>query len=472
MSTLSFHLFGLFEATDNGEARLQFPTTKAQALLAYLLVEEAQQPGISHQRGKLMTLLWPDITPESAQTNLRQTLYRLRKTLPPVEVESGRMDHLLISDRLSVKVNPAYPYWLDVAEFDRALRATGEGAVEQPMANLVEATGYYRGDFLADVSVPDSERFENWATQVREELRRKTLEALHQLGENALAAEDWVQAQAVARRQITLDKLNETAYQQLMLAQAIAGQRNKALTEFTAITRLLAEELGVEPASETRRLAAAIRKGKVELETRPLISQKAESESDDAGRQAEIILLDKVDRFWVKGVLQQSLHETPLLALSMETVPDALAAPWEMVVGEQVKAGRSLSADIPINQVFEDSGKALLILGEPGSGKTTIMLELSRIKVEEARANSSAPLPVVFNLSSWADKRLPIAKWLVEELNIKYLIPVKIGRAWVEAGRLLLLLDGVDEVRADAQADCVTAIKRISAGIWFGSDCC
>jgi DNA-binding SARP family transcriptional activator len=82
MSNLSFRLFGLFEAIDNGDEHLHLPTTKAQALLAYLLVEELWRPGSSHQRGKLMTLLWPDITPESAQTNLRQTLYRLRKSLP------------------------------------------------------------------------------------------------------------------------------------------------------------------------------------------------------------------------------------------------------------------------------------------------------------------------------------------------------------------------------------------------------
>jgi DNA-binding SARP family transcriptional activator len=74
MSSLSIHLFGLFEATSDDGQQLNFPTTKAQAMLAYLLAEETFRPGIIHQRGKLMTLLWPDILPESAQTNLRQTL--------------------------------------------------------------------------------------------------------------------------------------------------------------------------------------------------------------------------------------------------------------------------------------------------------------------------------------------------------------------------------------------------------------
>ena len=86
-------------------------------------------------------------------------------------------------------------------------------------------------------------------------------------------------------------------------------------------------------------------------------------------------------------------------------------------------------------------------------------MELARVRLEEAKANAAAPLPVVFNLRSWADKRLPLTEWLVEELNIKYLIPLKIGRTWVKAGRLLLLLDGLDEVRTESQAACVAAIN-------------
>ena len=50
MAQLTLNLLGPFEATLDGGQRLQFSTVKAQALLAYLLVEEAQRPGNSHQR--------------------------------------------------------------------------------------------------------------------------------------------------------------------------------------------------------------------------------------------------------------------------------------------------------------------------------------------------------------------------------------------------------------------------------------
>ncbi len=55
-------------------------------------------------------------------------------------------------------------------------------------------------------------------------------------------------------------------------------------------------------------------------------------------------------------------------------------------------------------------------------------------------------MPIVFNLSSWAEKRQPLRAWLVEELWMKYQVPRKIGQGWVEAHQVLPLLDGLNEV--------------------------
>lgn len=51
-----------------------------QTLLAYLVTSST----VTHQRETLMALLWPDLPPASAQTNLRQIVYQLRKTIPTV----------------------------------------------------------------------------------------------------------------------------------------------------------------------------------------------------------------------------------------------------------------------------------------------------------------------------------------------------------------------------------------------------
>src|SRR5258708_27922951 len=46
-----------------------------------------------------------------------------------------------------------------------------------------------------------------------------------------------------------------------------------------------------------------------------------------------------------------------------------------------------------------------LILGEPGSGKTTLLLQLARELLDRAEQDETHRMPVVFNLSSWADRK-------------------------------------------------------------------
>jgi hypothetical protein len=65
----------------------------------------------------------------------------------------------------------------------------------------------------------------------------------------------------------------------------------------------------------------------------------------------------------------------------------------------------------------------------------------------------------VFNLSSWANRRLPLDQWLVEELRASYEVPRSTGARWVAAGDILPLLDGLDEVAEAYRVDCVEAIN-------------
>ena len=52
------------------------------------------------------------------------------------------------------------------------------------------------------------------------------------------------------------------------------------------------------------------------------------------------------------------------------------------------------------------SGK-FLILGKPGGGKTTTLLELAEALLERAEGDSNAPIPVILELSSWQEVTKP-----------------------------------------------------------------
>ncbi len=178
------------------------------------------------------------------------------------------------------------------------------------------------------------------------------------------------------------------------------------------------------------------------------------SRQEYRNRQA---LLNKVNNYWVKGVLEKALHNQVLIELGLEERPDAIAHPWNLLDNEQ----QPLPQNTKIIEVFGSmgEGRSLLILGDPGSGKTTSLLELTRDLIARAQASINHLIPVVFNLSSWKIGKQAIADWLVEELNTKYQVPKKMGQFWIRKQQLILLLDGLDEVRSELREECLAALN-------------
>ncbi|MEM9274484.1 MAG: hypothetical protein AAGA80_16185 [Cyanobacteria bacterium P01_F01_bin.143] len=120
---------------------------------------------------------------------------------------------------------------------------------------------------------------------------------------------------------------------------------------------------------------------------------------------------------------------------------------------------RVLNSDEKIIDIFNEQG-TLLILGEPGAGKTTALELLFRDLVRIAEDNPNKPIPIIFNLSSWNGKQR-IVNWLVQQFHKGiYLIRPKISKPLIENENLVLLLDGLDEVRLEYQALCIQAINE------------
>jgi len=171
-------------------------------------------------------------------------------------------------------------------------------------------------------------------------------------------------------------------------------------------------------------------------------------------------MLTTVRNFWVMGVLEKSLHGAALIELGKEYKPDAVHYPWTSVLQRPDHLDKSLPSETKTVEVFEAVGGELLILGEPGSGKTTMLLDLARDLITRAERDEKLPIPVVFILSSWAEKRPLLADWLAEELNLRYDVPKKIAAAWVRDDAVLPLLDGLDEVKPEHREACVETINR------------
>ena len=274
MDQLTLEFLGGFQGTLHRRPLPGLRTRKGAALLIYMVTEEAmhRRMALSHaprrfDRQRLMALLWPDHDRPSAQNNLRQTLFHLRHAFHDVPHRQGDgVVSLVAADRGAVWISPDAALTSDLAQFVGLLRGQGDGqclaslpldpAVCRGM--LEAAAALYRGDFLEGVDLADAQPFQEWALFRQEALRRQALEVLEALALLCLHTGDLGCAEAAARRQISMDALREPAYRQLMLALTLGGHRGRALRVYDALTQRLRTDLGVPPASDTRRLHAAV----------------------------------------------------------------------------------------------------------------------------------------------------------------------------------------------------------------------
>ncbi len=246
MATLSIHLLGPPHIELNGQP-IELNRRKALALLAYLAVT-----GQSHRRDSLAALLWPELDQSRARAALRRELSVLNTTLGDAWFET---------DRDTVQLLPA-GLWLDVSRFQQLAAATDSAA-------LAEAAELYRDDFLAGFTLRDSPDFDDWqffqAETLRQQLAstlRQQVAALQQQGNPAAAIPP-------ARRWLALDPLHEPAHRSLMSLYAAANQRSAALRQYQECQRLLADELGLDPAPETSALFEQIRAARVAAPAAP-----------------------------------------------------------------------------------------------------------------------------------------------------------------------------------------------------------
>ena len=250
---LEIHLLGSPRFAVEGE-RLYLSRRKSIALLAY--VAATGQP---QARDMIATLLWPEFDQSAARTNLRRDLSWLRRTLP---------DDVLTVDRLQIDMNAATGVWLDVREFEAAITAVAQHAhqadelCDECAQRLAEAVDLYEGDFMAGFSLADSAAFEEWHFFQREEYRAKMAESLQQLISWSRGKKQYEQGIAYGRCWLALDPWHEQAHRALMTLYALTDQQAAALRQYDECVRLLEEELGIEPESETQVLFEAIRNRK------------------------------------------------------------------------------------------------------------------------------------------------------------------------------------------------------------------
>lgn len=227
---IRLYVLGPIKIERDGKS-ISFSRRKVQALLAYLALYPQEHP-----REHLAALFWGDSTDEASRLSLRVALNLLRK-------EIGF--DLILADRETVALNPELTLWLDAREMQDA-------AIGSDLERQIAAVELYRGELLAG-------HYQDWVLRAREEYRSLYLDTLLQIVQSLRASGEYAKAIPYARLVLAIDRANEHAHQQLIFCLWKTGDRHAALAQFEECKNAMAEELGVEPSSETLQLVQRIK---------------------------------------------------------------------------------------------------------------------------------------------------------------------------------------------------------------------
>lgn len=150
----------------------------------------------------------------------------------------------------------------------------------------------------------------------------------------------------------------------------------------------------------------------------------------------------------MRSALDRALDSVPHLTLTTEARPDLVRHPGALPDAAIGAAGRPKVHPEPLATVFDETGQALLLLGQGGSGKSTLLARLCLDLCERVTPEDAAPcVPVLVNLTSWADERRSFEQWLAGAIVDTYPgIGPDLARELVEDRALAVLLDGLDEI--------------------------
>jgi DNA-binding SARP family transcriptional activator len=196
-------------------------------LLAYLAFH-AQ--GAS--RDELTEAIWPGQDPKRTRPRLWQSVSEAKRALGEAWLHHGERYQL---DRAHVRV--------DLDDLDQLLTtANDEG--DDPAA-LETALALWRGEPLEGSDYL-------WAEGERRNLHATLVDLLERVGRARLALGDARAALQLAEQAIGLEELHEPSWRLALQAEHSLGLRESITRRYDELTRSLDEQLGLEPARETR----------------------------------------------------------------------------------------------------------------------------------------------------------------------------------------------------------------------------
>lgn len=344
MPQLQYRILGSFDVTRDGRA-LDLGGPKQRAVLAVLLLS-ANRPVSA---GRLVDAVWGDDPPDKAEASLQAYVSNLRKVLEPdrpprtasrvlttepggyrLVAERDQVDALRVEDLVTAAQAQRRSGDLDGA------RATLRSALEQCGPLLPEMDG------------------EPWLLDAAARLDALHANALETCFEVQLDLGLHHESVPELESAVAAHPLRERLRAQLALALYRSGRQTDALRGLSEARRVLVEEVGIEPGPELRRLEAQILGQAAELEHRPPVAPGGDTDT------------------WSGPERRRSRPPAALPETAPADRPDEQRCSTGFV-------GRREELEALVDSLrgtIAGNGRAIVVSGEPGIGKTRLVEEL------------------------------------------------------------------------------------------------
>ena len=236
---------------------------------------------------RLIALVWPEEPPRSAAHAVRVAVSDLRSRLEGIDLETQGSGYILRCDPMAIDVHRFLALVVRARKVDEPAR----------LELLDEALGLWRGPVMADVA---EDRTRDLLAAGVEETRLVAVEdridALIRLGHHRDVVEELLGL-------VDAHSTRERLVGQLMLALYRGGRAGQALDVFRRTRAYLAEELGIDPGGELRRLELAILRDELDqpvpeptapvlVGRRPELAQLAEWRAKAMSGRTTVLLLE------------------------------------------------------------------------------------------------------------------------------------------------------------------------------------
>jgi len=160
-------------------------------------------------RENLLSLFWPDTSPQSARKRLREELSRIRSEIP--------LENFIVIENDLIGLNQ-FSFTVDLREFYELYKSLGNlpwtTPPDQLLPNELEhplklALDLWRGtNFLEGCELPNSSSLEDWRYQTNLDLGEKRVRMLTRISDHCLAIGQYEEGLSYSRLAIELDDFN------------------------------------------------------------------------------------------------------------------------------------------------------------------------------------------------------------------------------------------------------------------------